>query len=56
MTSESSGNGAIFTCAEFSFPLMWNKNSVFLFDSHSRDRNGSHVPNVQISSLRVKVS
>ena len=34
------GNGLIFTTAGYSFSLIWNKNSVYLFDSHSRDRNG----------------
>ena len=26
---------AIFTCAGFSVEIIWNKTSVFLFDSHS---------------------
>ena len=45
MASERLGNGAIFTCAGFSSALIWNKNSEFLFDSHSRDRNDCHAPN-----------
>ena len=31
MTSESLGNGAIFTCPGISFPLIWNKKlSVYI--------------------------
>ena len=29
----------------FSFSIIWSKNSVFLFDSHSRDENGGFVSN-----------
>ena len=35
------GNGLIFTTGGYSFSLIWSKNSIFLFDSHSRDSNGS---------------
>ena len=37
------GNGLIFTTSGYSFALIWNKTSVFLFDSHSRDKNGSFI-------------
>ena len=33
--------GLIFTTGGYSFSLVWNKKSVYLFDSHSRDINGS---------------
>ena len=46
MTSESLRNGEIFVCAGFIFALILNK-KVFVFDSHSQDRNGCHVPNGQ---------
>ena len=46
MTSESLRNGETFACAGFIFTLIWNK-KVFVFDSHSQDRNGCHVPNGQ---------
>ena len=34
------GNWLIFTTGGYSFSLIWFKNSIFLFDSHSRDING----------------
>ena len=37
------GNGLIFTTGGFSFSLIWSKNCVFLFDSHSRDNNGAFL-------------
>ena len=37
------GNGLIFTTGGFSFSLIWSKNCIFLFDSHSRDGNGAFV-------------
>ena len=43
LSSDDIGNGAIFTCADLSFALVWHKTSVFLFDSHSRDRNGHDI-------------
>ena len=43
LSSDDIGNGAIFTCADLSFALVWHKISVFLFDSHSRDRNGHDI-------------
>ena len=55
ITSEVLGNGVIFTCAGFSFALIWNKNSVFVFGSHGRDRNGCHVPNGQSVLLELSL-
>ena len=53
--TESLGNGAIFICAVFSFALIMNKNSEFVFDSHSRDRNDCHVPNGQLGLLELRL-
>ena len=53
LSSDDTGNGSIFTCAGgLRFPLIWHKTSVFVFDSHSRDRNGHHISNGQ--SVLVK--
>ena len=35
------GSGLIFVTGGYSFSLIWSKNAVFLFDSHSRDINGA---------------
>lgn len=35
------GNGAICTCAGFSFALIWTKKFMFVFDSHSLISQGS---------------
>ena len=43
LSSDDTGNGAIFTCAGLSFALVWHKTSVFVFDSHSHDRNGHDI-------------
>ena len=43
LSSDDIGNGAIFTCAGLSFALIWHKTSVFVFDSHSHDRNGHDI-------------
>ena len=48
------GNGLIFTTGGFSFSLIWSKNSVFLFDSHSRDKNGAFVSNGSSVALSFK--
>ena len=42
-TSCDTGNGLIFTTCGFCFSLIWSKNCIFLFDSHSRDQNGHFV-------------
>jgi len=34
------GNGAIFTCNGFSVAAIWGQDHVFVFDSHSRNRQG----------------
>lgn len=39
------GNGTIFTCACFSIGIKWWNNSVFVFDSHSRNTDGHYDPN-----------
>ena len=51
LSSDDIGNGALFTCAGFSLALIWHKTSVFVFDSHRRDRNGRHVFNGQSAFL-----
>ena len=43
LSSDDIGNDAIFTCAGLSFALVWHKTSVFVFDSHSHDRNGHDI-------------
>ena len=43
LPSDEIGNGAIFTCAGSNIALIWNTNSVFVFDSHSRDNKGCHI-------------
>ena len=43
LSSDNIGNGAIFICAGLSFVLIWHKISVFVFDSHSRNRNGHDI-------------
>ena len=37
------GNGLIFTTNGYCFSLIWTKRNVFLFDSHSRNKEGSFV-------------
>ena len=34
------GNGLIFTTAGYCISLIWSKNAIVLFDSHSRDMDG----------------
>ena len=34
------GNGLIFTTAGYCISLIWSKNYIVLFDSHSRDNDG----------------
>ena len=54
LSSDDIGNGAIFTCAGLSFALIWHKTSAFVFDSHSRDRNGQHISNGQSVLLEFR--
>ena len=44
-TESERGNGAIFTRAGFSIAIIWWNNSIFVFDSHSRNADGYHDPN-----------
>ena len=37
------GNGLLLMTGGFTIALIWSKNFVFLFDSHSRDTNGAFV-------------
>ena len=48
------GNGLIFTRAGYSFSLIWSKKSIFLFDSHSRDINGSFIDEGSCVALSFK--
>ena len=54
LSSYDIGSGAIFTCAGLSFALIWHGTSVFVFDSHSRDRNGHHISNGQSVLLEFR--
>ena len=47
--SDQRGNGLIFVISGFMFSLIWDNSSVYLFDSHSRDKNG------QISAFGTSV-
>ena len=38
----------------FTIALIWSKNSVFLFDSHSRDSNGAFTTNGSSIALSFK--
>ena len=38
-------NGLIFTTGGYCFSLIWGKQNVYLFDPHSRDKNGLFIPN-----------
>ena len=43
LPSDEIGNGAIFRCAGTSIALIWNTNSVFVFDSHNRHNKCCHI-------------
>ena len=43
--TRDTGNGLIFMTGGFTISLIWSKNAVFLFDSHSRDGNGAFTNN-----------
>ena len=47
------GNGLIFMTGGFTISLIWSK-KVFLFDSHSRDRNGTFTSNGNSMVLSFK--
>ena len=53
-TQRNTSDGAIFTCAGFSVAIMWNKKSVFLFNSHSRNNQGFHYPNGKAALLEFR--
>ena len=53
LTPDEIRNGAIFTCASFSFAPIRAKISIFVFDSHSRNSQGVHIPNGQSVSQSV---
>ena len=44
-TENERGNGATFTCADFSIAIIWWNNSVFVFVYHSRNTDGYHDSN-----------
>ena len=50
-TPDEIGNGVIFTCTGFSFALIWTKKSIFMFNYHSRNSQGVHIPNGQLVLL-----
>ena len=43
--STEKGNGAIFTCADFSVAVLWSQHYVYVFDSYSRNSSGFHDSN-----------
>ena len=47
------GNGAIFTCGGLSVSLIWGRNGVFLFDSHSRNIEGFPDPKSSAVFLEI---
>ena len=42
---QDTGNGLLLMTGGFTIALIWSKNSVFLFDSHSQDSNGAFTTN-----------
>ena len=44
-TESERGNAANFACAGFSIAIIWWNNSLFVFDSHSRNADGYHDSN-----------
>ena len=54
LNQTNTGYGTIFTCADFSVAIMWNKTSVFLFYSHSRNNQGFHGPNGKATLLEIR--
>ena len=44
VTTCNTGNGIIFMTCGFTISLIWSKKIVFLFDSHSQDKNGAFTP------------
>ena len=54
LTQRNTGDDAIFTCAGFTVAIMWNKISVFLFDSYNRNDQGFHCPNGKATFLEFR--
>ena len=54
LTQRNTGDGAVFICAGFGVAFMWNKTSVFLFDSHCRNDEGFHDHNGKATLLEFK--
>lgn len=51
MNSRCYGNSAIFTCGGLSIALIWARNSVFNFDSYSRNKGGYQDANGRVVLL-----
>ena len=49
------GNSAIFTCSGFSIAIIQWINSLFVFDSHSRNADGYHDPNGKAILLEFRL-
>ena len=54
-TESERGNRAIFTCAGFSIAIIWWNNSLFVFDSHSRNADGCHDSNGKAILLEFRL-
>ena len=54
LSSDNTGNNAIFTWLGLRFAFTWHKTSVFVFDSHSRDRNNHRISNGQSVLLEFR--
>lgn len=51
LDSSQKESGATFTCSCLNFPVLWNKNWVFTFDSHCQKRNRYSGPNGDVVLL-----
>ena len=54
-TESERGNGANFACAGFSIAIIWWNNSLFVFDSHSRNADGYHDSNGKAILLEFRL-
>ena len=54
LSSDEIGNDAIFTCSGTSTALIWNTNSIFVFDSPSRDSKGCHISDSKSVGLEFR--
>ena len=43
-SNNNQGSGAIFTCGRYSIAIIWSHNSVYLFDSDSRNADSFYYP------------